>query len=211
MFCFSVLCMYCFSFCLRQGLPNFWQNWKNTLTFQSTDRKQALFLSLFSAFVRGLDLECLREGGRCEYSFLLPSAGKHCLLRSDWEAPWARVKEPVTVAWVFWVEDFVPGLLLPMFPPESAPLAVPSRSQLPTCCVVFHHYHRNVDAKHNCPSILCHRVWKPVRSVWERNESPEGNSLSCLIPTESPAGHTQVTIFCHEISDSNGLKITCGI
>lgn len=210
MFCFSVLCVYCFSLCLRTRTSQLLAKLEKCTDIPVTDKKQAFFLSLFSAFVRG-DLECLRERARCEHSLLLPSAGECCFLRVHWEAPWARVTEFVTVTWVFWVENPFPVSLSPCFQLKVSPLAVAIRSQPPTCCVVFHHYHQNSDAKYNCPSILCHRVWKPVRSVWKRNESPEGNSLSCLIPTESPTGHTQVNIFCHEINGFNGLKITCGI
>lgn len=136
---------------------------------------------------------------RCEHSSLPPSAEEHCFLRADWEAPWPRV---TGVTWILqWPGSSGWKILFPVSSPcfllKVSPLAVTISSQPPTCSVVFH-YHQNGDAKRNCLSILCHRVWKPVRSVWERNESPEGNSLSCLIPTESPTGHTQVTIFCHQ-------------
>lgn len=154
-----------------------------------------MFLSLFSAFVRG-DLECLREWADVSTPFSSPQLRSILSLELTEKHPEPESQNllqwPGSSRWkILFPVSFSPCFLL-----KVSPLAVTIRSQPPTYCVVFHYY--RMVMQNIIVLLLCHRVWKPVCSVWERNESPEGNSLSCLIPTESPTGHTQVTIFCHE-------------
>lgn len=167
-----------------------------------------MFLSLFSAFVRG-DLECLREWADVSTPFSSPQLRSILSLELTEKHPEPESQNllqwPGSSRWkILFPVSFSPCFLL-----KVSPLAVTIRSQPPTYCVVFHYY-QNGDAKHNCPSTLPQGLKACVLSVgkkWITWRKFTQLSYPYRKPNRTYTGNH----FLSWINYFNGLAITCGI
>lgn len=95
--------------------------WKNTLTFQSTDRKQALILIPFCQLLLEVTLNVSEIGAGVSTPFPSPQLGSMLQKLFPESREGAPGQYHRTRSIDFRVEDSVPCLLLSMFPPESVP------------------------------------------------------------------------------------------